>query len=185
MWASVSVQANVLSETWVQNLDLTIPSSEMPSTWVLDSKDKQEIIVGWTCCYRKELINYVQKEHSLKLIGLKSKENQNKSLFTLVEPISTAQWATFVSLQLADIYTTYRGLKWDCVRELNPIAGERPSVPKMFFIKTVVLWPAISSDIQREVIDPKTMDEINFLMALVVGNNYNVWRRAEGNCLKR
>ena len=119
------------------------------------------------------------------MIGLKSKENQNKSLFTLVEPISTAQWATFLTLQVADIYTTYRGLKYDCVRELNPIAGERPSVPKMFAIKTIVLWPAISSDIQRQAIDPKTMDEINFLMALVAGNNYNVWHRAQRNCKKR
>ena len=119
------------------------------------------------------------------MILLKLKENQNKLQFTLVEPISTAQWATFVSLQLADIYTTYRGLKWDCVRELNPIEGERPSVQKMFAIKTIVLAPAIKSDLKREALSPQVMDEINFLMALVVGNNYNVWRNAEKRCSKR
>lgn len=185
MWASVSVQANVLSETWVPNLDSTIPSSEMPSTWALDSKDKQEIIMGLTCCYRKELINYVQTEHSLELIELQLKENQNRLQFTLVEPISTKQWITFTTLQLADIYTTYRGLKYNCVYEMNPIVGEQPSVPQMFLVKTLVLLPAIESDMKRQTLEPQTMDNINLLMALVVGNNYNVWHRAEKNCGRR
>ena len=185
MSASALAQENVLSETWVQNLDLTIPSSEMPSTSVLDSKAKQEIMLGWTCCYRKELINSVQKEHLQKSIEYSLRAKQKRLQFTLVEPISTAQWATFFTLQVADIYTTYRGLKYDCVYELNPIAGERPSVQKMFVIKAVILKPAIEYDLKREVLTPQTMDEINFLMALVVGNNYNVWRNAEKNCARR
>ena len=116
---------------------------------------------------------------------LKSKEKKNKLQFTLSEPISTKQWITFTTLQLADIYTTYRGLKYDCVYEMNPIVGERPSVPQMFLVKTLVLLPAIESDIQRETLEPKTIDNINFLMALVVGNNYNVWHDAERNCERR
>ena len=185
MSASALAQENVLSETWAQKLDLTIQSSEMQSISVLDSKAKQEIMMGLTCCYRKEHIYNVQKEHSRKLTLLRLKENQNKLQFTLVEPISTLQWVTFTSLQLADIYTTYRGLKWNCVHEMNPIIGEQPSVQKMFAVKTVVLAPAINYDLKREALTPKTMDEMNFLMALVVGNNYNVWRGAEKNCSKK
>ena len=185
MSASALAQENVLSETWVPNLDLTIPSSEMPSTSVLDSKAKQEIMLGWTCCYRKELINSVQIEHSQKLIESSLRESQKRSQYTLVEPITNLQWASFVSLQLFDIYTTYRGLQYNCVKELNPLVGERPSVQKMFFVKTVILTPAIEYDLKREVLDQKVMNEINFLMALVIGNNYNVWRRADKNCQKR
>ena len=185
MWASVSAQANVLSETWVPNLDLTIPSSEMQSTSVLDSKAKQEIMLGWTCCYRKELINAVQMEHSQKSIESMLKESQRKSQYTLVEPITNLQWASFVSLQLFDIYTTYRGLQYDCVKELNPLVGERPSVQKMFFVKTVILTPALQHDMKRNVLTPRQMDEINLMMALVIGNNYNVWRRADKRCNKR
>ena len=55
----------------------------------------------------------------------------------------------------------------------------------MFAIKTVVLAPAIEYDLKREALTPQVMDEINFLMALVVGNNYNVWRGAEQRCTKR
>tara|TARA_B100001769_G_scaffold176641_1_gene139388 strand:+ start:1019 stop:1189 length:171 start_codon:yes stop_codon:yes gene_type:complete len=54
----------------------------------------------------------------------------------------------------------------------------------MFFVKAVVLYPAIESDIKRQALSPQTMDNINFLMALVVGNNYNVWHGAERNCSK-
>ena len=75
----ISTGENALSETWGQNLDLTIPSSEMPLTWEVDLKDKQEIMMGWTCCYRNELINSVRQEHSDKLIQLKLKERKNKT----------------------------------------------------------------------------------------------------------
>ena len=116
------------------------------------------------------------------------KENPRKLRYTppsLIEPISNKQWATFLTLQLADIYTTYRGLKYNCVKELNPIAGENPSVIKMFTIKTVVLWPAIQSDAKGQNFESEDINNINFLMALVVGNNYNVWRGAEKYCTKR
>ena len=178
-------QENVLSETWGQNLDLTIPSLEMPSTLGLDSKVKHEIMLGWTCCYRNELINSVQTEHSQKLIESKLKENQNRLQYTLVEPITNLQWTAFVGLQLFDIYTTYRGLQYDCVRELNPIVGERPSVVKMFAVKAIILTPAIEYDLKREVLTSSQMDEINLMMALVIGNNYNVWRNADKRCNKR
>ena len=185
MSALVLILGSASLETWGQNLDLTIPSLEMPSTLVLDSKAKHEIMMGWTCCWAKQHIDSVHLEHSQKLIELQLKENQFQSQFTLSDPISNKQWATFLTLQLADIYTTYRGLKYNCVYEMNPVIGEQPSVPQMFLVKTLVLLPAIESDIKRQALDPQTMDSINFLMALVVGNNYNVWHGAEKNCLKR
>ena len=119
------------------------------------------------------------------MIRLQLKENQNRLQFTLSDPISNKQWATFITLQLADIYTTYRGLKYNCVYEMNPVIGEQPSVPQMFLVKALVLLPAIESDIKRQALEPKTVDSINFLMALVVGNNYNVWHKAEKNCGRR
>ena len=185
MSVSALAQENVLSETWGPNLDLTIQSSEMPSTSVLDSKAKHAITRGWTCCYRKELINSVQIEHSQKLTALKLREKKSELPYSLVEPISPIQWTTFVGLQLADIYTTYRGLKYDCVKELNPIVGERPSVQDMFLIKTVVLTPAIQYDLERKNLTPRVMNQMNLVMSLVVGNNYNVWRRADKRCNKR
>jgi hypothetical protein len=119
------------------------------------------------------------------LIESKLKGSQNRLQYTLVEPITNLQWTAFVGLQLFDIYTTYRGLQYDCVKELNPIVGERPSVVKMFAVKTIILTPAIEYDLKREVLTSSQMDEINLMMALVIGNNYNVWRNADKRCNKR
>jgi len=100
------------------------------------------------------------------------------------EPITTIQWATFVSLQIADIYTTYKGLQYNCVKELNPILGETPSLPRMFVTKAVVLTPAIKHDIRNNNLTPKTMDEINFVMSIVVANNLDVYNRSKKRCIK-
>lgn len=116
------------------------------------------------------------------MIGYSLKENQRRLQFTLAEPISNKQWATFVALQVADIYTTYRGLKYNCVKELNPIIGENPSINTMFYTKLVILQPAIKYDLEKGNLTPKIMNDINFLMSLVILNNYQVWKKAEKNC---
>ena len=104
--------------------------------------------------------------------------------FTLSEPPSNLQWTTFISLQLADIYTTYRGLKYSCVKELNPFLGESPSVPQMFAFKTAVLLPAIKSDRKNEKLTPNAFNEMNFLMSIVIANNLDVLKDAKERCRK-
>ena len=185
MLALVSIPGTALSETWDQKLDLTIPSLEMPLTWQLDSKAKHEIMMGWTCCYHPSLVTAVHKEHSNKLIQSRLKVRQNQLQFTPVEPITTKQLAAFGTLQLLDIYTTYRGLKYDCVREINPVIGEKPSVGKMFFVKAVALTPAIRADLKNNRLTTQDLKEINGLMLLVVLNNYDVWQRSSERCNKR
>ena len=179
------IPATALSETWGQKLDLTIPSLETQSTLPLDSKAKQEIMMGWTCCYQNSVVKQVQKEHSEKLIALRLKENQNRLQFTLTEPISNAKWATFTVLQLADIYTTYKGLQYDCVMETNPLFGESPSLSRMFFTKAAILGPAIEYDIENGNVTPQIIDQMNIMMSFVVINNYNVYTRAKRKCLKK
>ena len=118
------------------------------------------------------------------MIQLQLKENQNQSWFTLSEQPSNLQYTTFITLQLADIYTTYRGLKYDCVKELNPFLGESPSVPQMFAFKTAILIPAINSDIKNERVSPQVFNQMNFLMSMVIANNLDVLKDAKKYCKK-
>ena len=118
------------------------------------------------------------------MIGYSLRENQRRLQFTLSEPITKAQWATFVAFQFADIYTTYKGLQYECVKEINPLVGENPSINRMFYTKIVILQPAIKYDMEKGNLDPKIMNEMNFLMSLVVLNNYQVWKKATTNCKK-
>ncbi len=177
MSASALAQENVLLETWGQKLDLTIQSSEMPSTWVLDSKDKQEIMMGWTCCYRQELLDSVRQEHSEKLIGLKSKESQNKSQYTLYESPSDLQIAWFITLQVLDVYTTYRAVKYDCVKETNPLLPNRPTIAEMGLLKSSVIF-------SYKNWDRKDFYEINSITGMVVLNNNSILNKAQKYCNK-
>ena len=178
-WVLGLTLASASLETWGQNLDLTIPSLEMPSTLVLDSKDKREIMMGWTCCWDKKHISSVQTEHSLESTLLQLKENQNQSWFTLSEPVSSFQWTTFITLQLLDMYSTYRGLQYDCVQETNPLFGERPSVSKMFFVKASVLYPIMTTEMQQPVMNRQDMRDVNTLMTIVVLNNRHVENKSK------
>ena len=118
------------------------------------------------------------------MIQLQLKEKQNQSWFTLSEPVSNLQWTAFITLQLADIYTTYRGLKYDCVKELNPFLGESPSVSRMFAFKTAILVPAINSDIKNERVSPQAFNQMNFLMTMVIASNYHILSEAKESCRK-
>tara|TARA_B100002019_G_scaffold269848_1_gene262969 strand:- start:201 stop:479 length:279 start_codon:yes stop_codon:yes gene_type:complete len=91
----------------------------------------------------------------------------------------------FVFLQFADIYTTYRGLQYDCVEEANPIFGRRPTVSDMTLTKFAVLTPAIQYDKKNGNLNKSTIRSTNAFMAIVIGNNLNVINRADKLCQKR
>ena len=124
---------SALSETY-QNLDLTIPSSEMPLTWDKDLKDKQEIMMGWTCCYRTELINSVRQEHSDKLIQLKLKERKNKLRFLPVKTEPTKeQLRYFYIINFLDMSMSYYFIKNNPnIREGNFLLPDRPSANSLY-----------------------------------------------------
>lgn len=98
---------------------------------------------------------------------------------------SELDWTIFVTLQVLDVYTTYRGLKYDCVSELNPIFGQRPSLDRMVLTKLAILYPAVEYDIARGNWQQKDIRSVNTFMAFVVGNNLTVMREAEKICIKR
>lgn len=104
--------------------------------------------------------------------------------FQMQPAVTTEQWAMFITLQLADIYTTYKGLQYDCVYESNPIMGNNPSVTKMFVTKTIIMAPAIKYDLGRGNLTPRDMKQMNVLMSLVIANNYNVYQGAKAKCTK-
>ena len=119
------------------------------------------------------------------MIESQSRVNQNQLQFTPSELPSTFDWSVFYGLQLLDIYTTYRGLKYDCVREMNPLVGESPSVPKMFAVKTAILLPAIEMDRRNNELTSDTFDYMNLLMSVVIANNIHQVSDAKKYCKKR
>ena len=89
----------------------------------VDSKDKHEIMWGGLVVIGTNLSLLSITEHSQKSIEYSSRVNQRRYEYThrweLIDHPTSFDWTFFVSLQLLDVYTTYRGLKYDCVKELN------------------------------------------------------------------
>ena len=82
------------------------------------------------------------------------------------------------------MYTTYNGLKYDCVYEANPIFGERPSVMKMGVRKFLILYPVVTLEMKQPVMTQEDMRDVNTLMAIVVLNNNSVKNKASKRCHK-
>ena len=135
----VLIPGPVLSETWEANLDLTIPSLEMPSTLVLDSKDKQGIMMGFECCWDQKHIEAVKKEHSQKSIESLLRANQKRSQYTLHSDDTKHQWATFYIIHILDIHSTLKGMKYSCIYESNPILPRVPHRDHLILHKSLLM----------------------------------------------
>ena len=168
----VSTQANASSETWVQNLDLTIPSSEMPLTWHLDSRVKQEIMMGFECCWDKKLISAVQTE-ALEM-SIQSKLKEKQIIFGSIPyslPPTENQIILFQVLNVLDLALTIHGLKHPNIIERNPIVGEKPSD------LTLILYKATLAPIILDHFDSQQLQIVNTALGLAVLNNINVINR--------
>ena len=174
MLALVSLQANASLGTWEAKYDLTIPSLETPSTWVLDSKVKQEIMMGLTCCYRNELINYVQTEHLQKSIGLKLKEKRNKLQYTLYEDRPEIQ--NFIIWSVLDVYTTHRAVKLKKGQEANPFLAESPDLYHLIVHKAVTSYMLSELGFFHRD-NEEVLEQVNIFGWYVVMNNAYVLNR--------
>ena len=184
MLALASTQAIASSEIWGQKLDLTIPSLEMPSTLVLDSKVKQEITMGWTCCYHPTLLKHVQAENSQKLIELRLKESQNplQSIqFEIKDRPTTTDWVLWFGIHALDIHSTTKGMRYSCLKEGNPLLPDRPSAKRLILHKGIILSLLHSPRTSSNDIKASELQFANGIIALVVANNYRLARKAKQN----
>lgn len=104
--------------------------------------------------------------------------------FEFREMANDAQYTIFWTLQVLDVYSTYRGLKYQCVYEANPIVGPNPDLAKLVTHKTVFLHP-IAVIQPLEILTKQEVQNYNVFYTTVVYNNYTVWNRARKVCTRR
>ena len=97
---------------------------------------------------------------------------------TFIEEPTNADKIAFWTLQGLDVYTTYRGVKYTCIKEGNPLLDDTPTITDMVMLKyfTVGQYP------------PKTLRQYrmhNSFGSIVVYNNYSLWRQAHKKCRRR
>jgi len=125
-----------------------------------------------------------QVEADAELIRLAEEENRIFKNINWQDEASPAQWYAFYTLQALDVYSTYRGLKYDCVKEANPLLGEHPGVLHMVTHKTVFLSP-IWALRHEGVWTKQDLAWLNSTGTLVLYNNYKVWDKAHTRCIRR
>jgi hypothetical protein len=125
-----------------------------------------------------------QAEADAELIRIYEEENRIFKDLNWHQEGPRGQYITFWTLQVLDVYSTYRGLKYDCVREINPILGPDPSVAQMVTHKTIFLNPFYILP-GEGVITKDDMVWVNTMMSTVVYNNYRVWDRAHKRCTRK
>ena len=99
---------------------------------------KQKLIrLGYHAPYNEQTINSVilaEYNHQYKLpLDLVKEPQHNMIMWS--DKQKTFIDVLFWSSQVLDIYSTYRGLKYDCLRESNPFLNELPSIPEMIRLK--------------------------------------------------
>lgn len=104
--------------------------------------------------------------------------------FEIQERTTTAQWVTFFTFQVLDAYSTSRALKYDCVKEINPIYTEYPSDSRIIATKTLLLAPALLYNNGYKKITPEELDSTNMLYMFVVANNFRLLNQAKDTCNK-
>ena len=100
------------------------------------------------------------------------------------EPAEPWLWNTFWTLQVLDVYSTHRGLKYKCVEELNPVIGRSPRTEHLILFK-VSLAKNLKELQQQELLTNKQLVVFNTVGTAVVVNNVNVWNKARKVCGKR
>ena len=97
------------------------------------------------------------------------------------EPADRWMWVMFWSIQLADIYSTHEGIKYDCIREANPLLPDVPTIAEMATLKGVVLLPTYGA-IGYENITRGELVAPMLLGGFIVHNNMRLTDKAKERC---
>ena len=104
--------------------------------------------------------------------------------FEIQERTTTVQWVTFFTFQVLDAYSTSRAMKYDCIKEINPLYTERPGDTRIIATKTFLLAPALLYNDGYKKVTPEELDSTNMVYMFVVANNFRLLNDAKRNCNK-
>ena len=111
------------------------------------------------------------------LIASKLKASQNKSTFTQSDFIKPADWWWWTALTLVnigDVVSTNKAMKYECVYEANPLLPKRPSLERLIAHKMVTLYPIYHPDYNKYVVSDRDLKIATGFLAFVVYHNYKV-----------
>ena len=98
-----------------------------------------------------------------------------------VEPAARWRWVMFWGIQLADIYSTHEGIKYDCIKEANPLLPSVPTIAEMATLKGVVLLPTYGAIGYNNITRGELVAPL-LLGGFIVHNNMRLTDKAKERC---
>ena len=92
-------------------------------------------------------------------------------------------WGIFYTLQALDIYSTSRGIKYNCIYELNPLLPKKPTDKDLIVFKTSMF--SLINQLPLYKLDDKHLLPSTMLVAYVVHNNFQVEKKAKAKGCKK
>ena len=137
---------------------------------------------GYTAPYNQEYVDEVLYE----LEDVTSKPLSLELTFREDTRLVTPTQFSFYLIQSLDVYSTYRGLKYSCVYEKNPLVlgGSEPSAAELILFKAVVIGVMKSIYGQNPDEWQFFQTAANYTTGYAVVNNYNVIKEARYYCPK-
>ena len=136
---------------------------------------------GWHAPYSQETIDKVLDQPKLELPDFRFQVPLYVPQNAWEEPADNWMWALFWGIQLADIYSTHEGVKYDCIQEANPLLPSIPTIAEMAVLKSIVLLPTYGSIGYDNITRGELMAPL-ILGGIVVHNNLRLVNKAEDRC---
>ena len=91
----------------------------------------------------------------------------------------------FWTSQILDVYSTYRGLKYDCIYEANPLLGKKPEVSEMIGLKLSIIGGLGYLAKRDENFWYGWKFGAGITTSVVTANNFRLLRKAQRECKRR
>lgn len=111
-------------------------------------------------------------------------ETSDLPVFDMTPRATNGQWVAFWTFQLLDAYSTSKALKYDCIKEINPLFTESPSDARIVATKGVLLLPGLLYNDYWKTVTPEELDSSNMIYSIVVANNFRLLNKAKRDCNK-
>ena len=121
-------------------ISLSLLPLQVLSASTLSQTQIYAIQKGWHAPYSEETIQQVLGLPKYQPEKLKFQAPLYIPQSYWEEPADNWMWVLFWGIQLADIYSTQQGVKWDCISEANPLLPSIPTVQEMAVLKGVILF---------------------------------------------
>jgi hypothetical protein len=100
------------------------------------------------------------------------------------ETVSPWHWKVFWTLQALDVYTTVKGMEYDCVYEANILLPRKPDTNDLIRHKAIVFIPTFQLFPPNSLAD-KDLYLSTIITASGVANNFEVLRKAKTKGCKK